>query len=1064
MKARNRWHSILALMIVSCMLALPMTAFAKKGREHYNRGMDYEKAQQWEKAAQEFTLALAADPANVDYQLHYRRSIFNASQSFMQQGRALAEQRDYVGAYNAFRQAFGYDPVNQLAVSEMERMLRLEQVKQGNTRTDSGDGNPRTDTSTNDGTPSQPGQARTPEQDSTQKPEVTRVINFNGVDLKTVIKQLAGELNLNVMFDRQSFAQPRPVEVNLRDVTAAKALDYIFLQENLFFQKLDRRTILVADQTRRPQYQQLVVRTFFIANSDPDKVKGLISQALPASVGRPQPIVVSDKDTNSLTVRDTAENVKLIGELLQSIDKDRAEVVMDVEIYEVQHNDLLTWGNQIGTGRFNLGGSPGLSVLTSNSTTNPNQTPGVDIRSIVNAIPTGAAAALVIPPAVFNAFQSKLNAKLLASTQIHAFNNEESSARIGQRVPVQTAQAYPFGVQTGTNPTNPNGFPTGGFPVINYEPTGLTLNFTPIVFPNLDVQVKMKIETKDVSGPETLTPTFTERTLTGTARVQNNRTMMLASVSTEVQSNGRSGLPVLSGLPFIGHLFTSPTKESRQVDIVIAVTPKVLRAPSLTPRDDEMRPSGTLQAPTTGSLEAMLRETEREDQIAAARRLPKQVSIQLPDAPPVTYEPAKTDQVAAVTTQNQAATTNQTTATSSTAAGNGAQNGNAASVPTQSAPVLTAPAQNQTVNSNKTSGANLTSTGNSAQNGNAAGAPAQRAPVLTAPAQPTTATRTDVALKNDLPQPKPAALTTSQAPVTEQKTDVATAVKSLVSSPTDVSAASLNAKQNVTVATPTEQPTAKNDSTVPAPKAIEPAPTLVELGLAPGQNELKLGEKRQLALHVKSEAQLGLAVVTLRFDPNVLKVNAVSAGSIFANAKSAPSLTQSIDPEGLVLLSLTPAANSPVPADGTLLNIDVEAIGAGNSALTFDIANTHLLARDGRATTLQIQQSQVNVKAASGAVETPAPKASPTETSSLPPPPKMEKVAARDTTAGAAAPKNDATETKSTTAAKAVYVVKTGDTLEKIAAAMRISVNQLIAANPKLASGEPPAGTELLIP
>jgi hypothetical protein len=75
------------------------------------------------------------------------------------------------------------------------------------------------------------------------------------------------------MFDRQSFAQPRPVEVNLRDVTAAKALDYIFLQENLFFQKLDRRTILVADQTRRPQYQQLVVRTFFIANSDPDKIR-----------------------------------------------------------------------------------------------------------------------------------------------------------------------------------------------------------------------------------------------------------------------------------------------------------------------------------------------------------------------------------------------------------------------------------------------------------------------------------------------------------------------------------------------------------------------------------------------------------------------------------------------------------------------------------------------------------------------------------------------------------------------------------------------------------------------
>src|SRR4030095_5299929 len=138
-----------------CMLALPMTAFATKGRDHYRRGMDYEKAQQWEKAAQEFTQALAAEPGNGDYQVHYRRVIFKASQSLVQQARALCEQRDYVGAYNAFRQAFGYDPVNQLAVSEMERMLRLEQVKQGNVRPDSGDVNPRTDTAVNDGSPPQ---------------------------------------------------------------------------------------------------------------------------------------------------------------------------------------------------------------------------------------------------------------------------------------------------------------------------------------------------------------------------------------------------------------------------------------------------------------------------------------------------------------------------------------------------------------------------------------------------------------------------------------------------------------------------------------------------------------------------------------------------------------------------------------------------------------------------------------------------------------------------------------------------------------------------------------------
>ena len=84
-----------------------------------------------------------------------------------------------------------------------------------------------------------------------------------------MIRSLAEQLNLNVIFDRQSFAQSRPVDINLKDVTTAQALDYVFLQEGLFFQKLSRRTILVADQARRPQYQQLVLRTFFLSNMKP---------------------------------------------------------------------------------------------------------------------------------------------------------------------------------------------------------------------------------------------------------------------------------------------------------------------------------------------------------------------------------------------------------------------------------------------------------------------------------------------------------------------------------------------------------------------------------------------------------------------------------------------------------------------------------------------------------------------------------------------------------------------------------------------------------------------------
>ena len=645
MRMNIQMRVLVSFSLIFCLLLLPITALAKKGDRNFKKGMEYEAAQKWDRAAQEFTLAVAADPSNMEYQLHFRRASFNASQSFMQQGRALAEQRDYVGAYNAFRQAYGYDPVNELAVSEMERMLRLQSVKEGTNGSSNGTG------TKSEGLPE--GGTLTPTSGEAQeatlpsaRTEQLRVISYSG-DLKAFIRSLAEQLSLNVVFDRQSFAQPRTIDINLRDVTTAQALDYIFLQESLFFQKLSRRTILVADQTRRPQYQQLVLRTFFLSNIDPNDARQLVQQAIPPSVGRPQTIVVPDKSTNSLTVRDTAENVRLIGQLLQSIDKDRAEVVMDVNIYEVSKSSLLQLGNQIGTpgtnGTFNLGGSPGLSVLTGNGTLSSAQT-GVNLASIAGGVPTALAAALVIPSSTLTAFQSKNNARLIASTQVHAFNNEESTARIGQRVPVQTAQVYGYsatpttGTGTGTG-VNTGVYGSNGYPVINYEPTGLTLKFTPQVFPNFDVQVKMSIESKDVTGANTLTPTFTERTITGTARVQNNRTMMLASVSQDIQSTGRQGLPLLGLIPVLGRLFSSPTRDNRQIDIVIAVTPRVLRAPAVTPRDEEMRPSGTLSSPTTGSLEAMIRESDRDDQLAAARKLPRNANVQLPDVEPAPFSP-----------------------------------------------------------------------------------------------------------------------------------------------------------------------------------------------------------------------------------------------------------------------------------------------------------------------------------------------------------------------------------------------------------------------------------------
>jgi type II secretory pathway component GspD/PulD (secretin) len=260
-----------------------------------------------------------------------------------------------------------------------------------------------------------------------QRLEKMRDVPFpGGVDLQYIIKELAKDLDLNVIFDAESRLENRKIRIELKNVTAAKALDYIFLQENLFFQKVGPRTILVAIGNRRTNFQQLVLRTFYLANANPKDVKTIITSAIPAQPGRSQTIVIEDATTNSLTIRDTEENVRLFAKLISSLDKDRAEVVMDVGIYEVNKNDLMKIGNQIGGG---LGGQL-------NNVGGSNQWAFPQTGAFSPDVLTHIAAGLLIPSTVISLFQSKSNTKLLASTQIHAFNNEDSSARIGQRVPV----------------------------------------------------------------------------------------------------------------------------------------------------------------------------------------------------------------------------------------------------------------------------------------------------------------------------------------------------------------------------------------------------------------------------------------------------------------------------------------------------------------------------------------------------------------------------------------------------------------------------------------------------
>ena len=120
-----RIRQVMALAI-ALTLAAPIAAFAADGKKHFKEGLKFEENRQWDQAAREFALAVSEKPSNVEYQLHLQRSLVAAGIMLVERGDSLADKKDYNAAYNAYRQAFAFDPSNELALIKMRRMLEAQ--------------------------------------------------------------------------------------------------------------------------------------------------------------------------------------------------------------------------------------------------------------------------------------------------------------------------------------------------------------------------------------------------------------------------------------------------------------------------------------------------------------------------------------------------------------------------------------------------------------------------------------------------------------------------------------------------------------------------------------------------------------------------------------------------------------------------------------------------------------------------------------------------------------------------------------------------------------------------
>ncbi len=607
---------------------------AKSGKRHFKEGMKYEIAGSWDLAAREFALAAAAEPGNTEYRLHLLRAMQQASIMLTKRGDALVAKQDYAGAYAAYHQAFSYDPTNELARVKMERAssaLRPEAGERANY-------DPRTGNFVATGA-----DIRLPQQADTS--DLAQAVNFKDASLKQIIEQLAAQLNLNVLFD-ESFKNIPNFQFKLRDVTLARALDMLLLQTKHLFEQIDRRTILIyADNpVNRQRFEQLLVKTFYLGNVDLEQASKLLQ-----TITGVQRQVIPIKQLNALVVRDTPRNLRMFQELLDSIDKNRPEVVIDVNIYEVSHSTALELGNQLALTaqpvtetRFDADGRP-VTVTVGNSASLGNLggigRAGLAALAGATASPLlgGVGTIIGLPPSSLSLLQSRGRSKLLASTQIHALDGEQNQTKVGRSVPVRIGTNYipgyvaqAAGATAATTGANLLGAASSGaFDSIQYKDVGLVIDVIPTITKDGYVQIKMKLESTSVeaSGADlTLTPSFTQRSLTTIARIQDGQTAVVAGIKQENKGETRAGIPVLGMIPLLGRFLTTPKESSSLSDIIITVTPHIIRSTALKQEDHLARLGGNQIGGLTPSIEDVLLQQSEAKQPSPSPHQPVQAS------------------------------------------------------------------------------------------------------------------------------------------------------------------------------------------------------------------------------------------------------------------------------------------------------------------------------------------------------------------------------------------------------------------------------------------------------
>jgi len=519
----------------------------------YRKAQIAEQHGDWDQAVLHYLELVDRYPNKVTYRTGLLRSKLRASQGHFEKGKRFHETGALERAFGEYQQAVQLDPTNQYARVELEK-LRTQLVAKDQRTLASSLEELKEKTR---GTRPQP---------PLLNPRATEPISLEfpkPVSIFDIYRALGRAFGINILFDPK--LRDQQIGIELRDVDAQRALEILMRTAGHFYKVLDEQSIIVVEDNpqNRRNYEDLVIQTFFLSNAE---VKDIMTM-LRSLVGAKN--VAANDQLNAIVLRDTADKVKVAERIIHTNDKARGEVVIDVELLQINSNKIRDLGMNLSQNfivqSLNPPGSEGSNAVR------------VSDLEFINRGDWFVS----IPNITYTFIKQSSDAELLASPQIRISDGEQATLHIGDRVPIPITSFNTSQTQGG------NIVPITSF---QYQDIGIRLDLEPRIHHNKEVSLKLQVEVSDLSGFITGSggqqqPIIATRTIESTIRLMNGETNFLAGLIRTGDNRTNDGIPGLSDIPVLGRLFSKKRSDKTRTDLVLTMTPHIIRTPDITEED-----------------------------------------------------------------------------------------------------------------------------------------------------------------------------------------------------------------------------------------------------------------------------------------------------------------------------------------------------------------------------------------------------------------------------------------------------------------------------------------------